>query len=98
MDEHANEGGDAADQDTEALDTLVDCQQVDSTSDNGKPEHEGACQPNTRQPYVISDDTLLKILAVSSLIDDHLHKSMDRSGSDTFNALQLRGRRQRALV
>ena len=98
MAEHANEGGDAADQDTEALDTLVDCQQVDSTSDNGKPEHEGACQPNTRQPYVISDHTLLKLLAVSSLIDDQLHKSMDRSGSDMFDTLQLRGRWQRSLV
>ena len=92
MDEHANERGDATDQDAEAFDTLVDSQQVDGTADNRKPKHEGACQPDTRQPYVILDDTLLNILAVSGLIDDHLHKSADRTGSDTFNALQLRGR------
>ena len=98
MDEHADERGDAADQDAEAFDTLVDSQQVDGTADNGKPKHEGARQPDTRQPYVISDDTLLKVLAVSSLIYDHLHKGMDRSGSDTFNSLQLRGRWQRSLV
>lgn len=98
MNEHANEGGEAADQDAEALDTLAYGQQVDGTSDNRKPKHEGACQPNTRQPYVISDDTLLKVLAVRSLIDDHLHKGMDRSGSDMFYTLQFRGRGQRSLV
>ena len=29
---------------------------------------------------------------MSGLIDDHLPKSVDRSGSGTFNTLQLRGR------